>query len=254
MPDLDNDIVGGKEGGTFNPTPSDPATPADEDSGFRWTRKQLIAMGVSVKPLTREEYLLSGDKESIGSPLNVKEQVLASVVGGGVEPEGTITITENGTGIDVAQYADATIAVPASAVVSGTKSITANGTNIDVTNYAKVDVNVPAAEYAGEIKVVNTLTDNALSITYMTPQGEQSYSVAYNGGELVVPADYKSGGGESMYSYGFVMIKVSGAYSGAINITGNSGSTLVLGRQNDTSYVVHFKMYEKTGIITIAAS
>lgn len=215
------------------------------------TRKELIASGAEVTPLTREEYFLKGEDVA---PLNVKERVLQGVVNGGVTPEGTITITQNGTGIDVAQYADATVAVPASAVVSGTKSITANGTNIDVTNYAKVDVNVPAAEYAGEIKVVNTLTNNALNVTYMTPQGQQSDSVASNGGEQIVPADYRRGGGESMYSYGFVKIGVNGAYSGAIQITGNSGSTLVLGRQNDTSYVVYFKMYEKTGIITIAPS
>lgn len=206
---------------------------------------------VAVLNAIAENYQGEGSAETIPEAL----ENIAAVAGNiGSKPTGTITITENGTGIDVAQYADATVAVPASAVVSGTKSITANGTNIDVTNYAKVDVNVPAAEYAGEIKVVNTLTNNALSITYMTPQGEQSYSVSSNGDELIVPADYRSSGGDSMYSYGFVMIKVSGAYSGSINITGNSGSTLVLGRQNDTSYVVHFKMYEKTGVITIAPS
>lgn len=64
-----------------------------------------------------------------------------------VVPTGKKTITTNGTDIDVAEYATADVAVPASAVVSGTKNITANGTNIDVTEYAAVDVAVPATAY-----------------------------------------------------------------------------------------------------------
>ena len=62
----------------------------------------------------------------------------------GVEPTGTIMITENGT-VDVSEYAQVNVNVPASAVVSGTKNITANGT-VDVTNYASANVNVPAPQ------------------------------------------------------------------------------------------------------------
>lgn len=44
------------------------------------TRKELIAEGKDITPLTREEYFLAGkDLE----PLNVKEKVLKGVVGGG---------------------------------------------------------------------------------------------------------------------------------------------------------------------------
>lgn len=61
----------------------------------------------------------------------------------GIIPEGKITITENGTDIDVAQYALAD--VNAGITPTGTKDITENGNNIDVTNYAAVNVNVPTA-------------------------------------------------------------------------------------------------------------
>lgn len=59
-----------------------------------------------------------------------------------LEPTGTKNITENGTNIDVAQYANVNVAVPEP---TGTKNITANGSDIDVAEYAKVDVAVPVA-------------------------------------------------------------------------------------------------------------
>ncbi len=92
------------------------------------TRKELIASGVEITPLTREEILLQGGEIE---PLNVKERVLQGVVGGGITPEGTITITENGTGIDVAEYATADVSVPigsetGSLKVTRTDNITVN--------------------------------------------------------------------------------------------------------------------------------
>lgn len=44
------------------------------------TRKELIAEGKDITPLTREEYFLAGKDIE---PLNVKEKVLKGVVGGG---------------------------------------------------------------------------------------------------------------------------------------------------------------------------
>ena len=61
-------------------------------------------------------------------------------------PSGNIAITENGEGIDVNNYATASVNVPIPEgyiVPSGNKEITANGTNIDVNNYATASVNVP---------------------------------------------------------------------------------------------------------------
>lgn len=44
------------------------------------TRKELIASGAKITPLTREEILMQGGKLT---PLNVKEKVLKGIVGGG---------------------------------------------------------------------------------------------------------------------------------------------------------------------------
>ena len=57
-----------------------------------------------------------------------------------ITPEGTKTITENGTGIDVAMYANADVAVPEP---TGDVEITENGTGIDIAQYATATVNVP---------------------------------------------------------------------------------------------------------------
>lgn len=58
-----------------------------------------------------------------------------------VVPTGTKSITQNGTGIDVAAYADVDVNVP-SVTPTGTIQITQNG-QVDVTQYASADVNVP---------------------------------------------------------------------------------------------------------------
>lgn len=52
----------------------------------------------------------------------------------------TISITANGTGINVADYAKADVAVP---LPTGNISITQCGTNINVNDYATATVNVP---------------------------------------------------------------------------------------------------------------
>ena len=57
----------------------------------------------------------------------------------GITPTGKINITQNGTNIDVAQYAKADVAVPQPA---GKINITENGTDIDVAQYALADVAV----------------------------------------------------------------------------------------------------------------
>ena len=62
-------------------------------------------------------------------------------------PSGNIAITENGEGIDVKNYATASVNVPIPdgyIVPSGTIEITENGEGIDVTNYATATVNVPS--------------------------------------------------------------------------------------------------------------
>lgn len=59
----------------------------------------------------------------------------------GITPTGKISITQNGTNIDVAQYAKADVAVPQP---TGKITITENGEDIDIAQYATADVAVPA--------------------------------------------------------------------------------------------------------------
>ena len=172
MPDTIGDFpVPGKDGG-LDPAPSDPTPPVD---GFRWTRKQLIAMGAPVKPLTREEYLLSGDKESVGSPLNVKEQVLASVVGGGEEPTGTITITENGTGINVAQYATADVAVPSSAPGYAEITLT-NGTQKTIYAPKLVFANGLFTQNDSQPVIISKATNKTIVLPFISSENRGLYT------------------------------------------------------------------------------
>ena len=64
------------------------------------------------------------------------------------------------------------VSVSASELVSGTKSITENGTGIDVTNYASVDVNVSGGGGSAVIQSLN-VTQNG---TYTAPSGVDGYS------------------------------------------------------------------------------
>lgn len=54
------------------------------------------------------------------------------------------------------------VTVSASELVSGTKSITANGTGIDVTNYASVDVSVTGETYEDGDLIAYGIISNSL--------------------------------------------------------------------------------------------
>ena len=123
------------------------------------TRKQLISSGAEVTPLTREEMYIAnalGGEYSV-SPLTPAEIVMDNVAkNGGITPTGTIAITQNGEGIDVAQYANADVNVPNPS--TGSLNITENGT-YDVTDKASAVVNVSGgAVTLGSATVENTAT------------------------------------------------------------------------------------------------
>lgn len=83
---------------------------------------------------------------------DVKQYEQAYVNIPGSIPTGKIIITENGTNIDVAQYATADVAIPQPV---GKKIVTENGTDINISSYATLDVVVP--QY-GKPKVPQTGT------------------------------------------------------------------------------------------------
>lgn len=119
-------------------------------------------------------------------------------------PSGKITITQNGTGIDIAQYATADVNVPQGITPTGTINITQNG-NVDVTNYATAAVNVPQPSGSIEITQNGTVDVTAyasaivnvpggglpsyMSISEQTPESNtQTISFSYDPTKTVLQA------------------------------------------------------------------
>lgn len=106
-----------------------------------------------------------------------------------VRPKGTKTITQNGTGIDVAAYADVDVNVSGGGSTLGTKTITANGeydaTDDNLDGYSEVTVSVPASAVDTGTKNISisangTTTENVV--------GYASASITAN-----VPNSYSAG-------------------------------------------------------------
>ena len=101
----------------------------------------------------------------------------------GIIPSGTIKITENGTGIDVAQYATAD--VNAGITPTGVMNIHNNEENIDVTDIAIVNVDVPATKLLmAQFGSLDTMTDeNIEKLAQNTPlSGVKIYITGTMGG------------------------------------------------------------------------
>lgn len=103
------------------------------------------------------------------------------------------------------------VSVSASELVSGTKSITENGTGIDVTNYASVDVNVSGGGGGGAEKlyILVDVTGMLSSQVVIGAYGYLTTRVAYYGGDLV------QGVSVTLYTYGdYILDTITGETSG----------------------------------------
>ncbi len=149
----------------------------------------------------------------------------------GITPTGTIQLTQNGTGIDVTQYAAADVTVPntyeaadegkvvsSGALVAQTAkpdTITQNNT-YDTTGYNSVTVNVPVPTYGFIVKCTYDLSDP----DYMDDHTEWPNPVLSTDSELdnysvndyVILTGYASGAGGNTYfvAYGYITELVTG--------------------------------------------
>lgn len=84
------------------------------------------------------------------------------------DPTEVVQITTNGTH-DVRRAGSAEVNVPTGVFPAGTKSITANGTGIDVTDYAAVDVAVPVPTMPDEYPIGGSLLNKTLTGYHFSP-------------------------------------------------------------------------------------
>ena len=178
---------------TYTPTTSQQTAQITPDAGYDGLDEvditiNAVATGVAGTP-----------QLSIGSVTNHYVKVMPTVT----NTTGYIT---GGTKTGLAEI------IAASDLVSGTKSITSNGTGIDVTNYAAVDVAVPAPTPTLQTKTNITPTTSSQTITPDTGYDGLA-SVQVNGDANLVATNikknvsifgvtgsYEGGGGGSSYT------------------------------------------------------
>lgn len=116
------------------------------------------------------------------------------------------------------------VTVSASELVSGTKSITSNGTGIDVTDYAEVDVNVSS----GAISVVDTLDSHGGTIRTITgvDLSEHNGKVVQSGALVSqTSATYTTNNTYDTTTISSVTVNVSGGASNIVFGTFTTNST-----------------------------
>lgn len=116
------------------------------------------------------------------------------------------------------------VTVSASELVSGTKSITSNGTGIDVTDYAEVDVNVSS----GAISVVDTLDSHGGTIRTITgvDLSEHNGKVVQSGALVSqTSATYTTNDTYDTTTISSVTVNVSGGASNIVSGTFTTNST-----------------------------
>lgn len=166
-------------------------------------------------------------------PLTRKEMLLDKIANSNLGVSGTKNITENGD-YDVARFASAHVAVPAGTTPTGKITITENGTDIDVAQYRLADVNVSGGGGGGGMPfltatIINNTDYDLSNVTTCAPKAE--YGVDFN--QIPVPATsteikeylYEFMGNDSyvvrLYFEGVGVSQVTISYSNLVNCTLN---------------------------------
>ena len=129
--------------------------------------------------------LIGGSEEDISSLSSISSLIYEIGEKGIVVPEGTLEISVNGD-YDVTEYAQAKVQTP---VPTGTVEINANGTGIDVAQYATADIAVPQPN-GGKITLTQNATDvdiwNYETADVAVPQPTGKITITDNGTDIDV--------------------------------------------------------------------
>lgn len=216
---------------TYTPTTSQQTETISPDSGYNG----LSSVGVTVNAMP------SGTAGTPTATKGIVSNHSVSVTPSVTNTTGYITgSTKTGTAVTVS----------ASELVSGTKSISANGTGIDVTNYATVDVAVPATTPVVEsLTVTPNETQQVFSgeetqlydLGWNSP-GSRTISLAVGSSYYIEYAYYKNGGFDLVGSDNFIYTASSEGTSFCHNYFSITNSSVVLNNATYDYYTV--KIYE----------
>ena len=136
--------------------------------------------------------------------------IIPIIRSGGPKPSGKITITENGTGIDVAQYAEADVAVPSSDPILGEITVKTYTSGYYVDIYGIINIIDGKVKSAGRASVGSIGSVLNIGDTDMAPA---AYIVAkpHNSSEQISSVTGNSGGtAKSVAGIGWVIPVKSG--------------------------------------------
>ncbi len=170
----------------------------------------------------------------------IKYRILPIGGGGGSTPTGTINITNNGENINVAQYATANVAVPASAVDVGTLTIEPITQNVDlftqdVTGYRAIAFQVAVPQSGGPtipddwFVTFTALEDNTVIEFNQAVSGNMYYSTdgKYTFNQFTDPITLAHTG-DKVYMYGVFPSGLSN-YNTYSNLNVTSGKVEIAG-------------------------
>lgn len=144
-----------------------------------------------------------------------------SISGGGIVPTGTKTITENGTGIDVAQYALADVAVPNSYAAGDEGKVVSNGALVAQTAHEIVTSNGTIDTTMNNSVEVDVLSGGGTApVTFSATAASTDATIEFDVGSFSLPekyiffvkSDVNAGDGSSIIIY-------SGYYSNQASAT-----------------------------------
>ncbi len=166
------------------------------------TKQLTVQAGKTVTPSTSAQTAVASGRYTTGTI------TVAAIPSEYIVPTGTVTISANGTGIDVAQYASANVAVPATVPNLSSKTVTPSESKQTIT---------PGTGYDG----LSTVIVNAITASYVGTGVTQrtSSDMTMSGATVTAPAGYYASAASKTITSMTLPTTVATTFSGTTKAT-----------------------------------